>query len=123
MQKIDRDKILNRIIYLILILLIILSSVYIAKSFASKREAERERDLLNLVDVENIEESIEGKNNEVEENSTKDENNKNFINEETKNDNSAKHERSEEEILKEKKAESDKRIAQITKLKEEYKNR
>lgn len=122
MKEFEKNKILNRIIYLILILLIILSSAYIVKSFVSKKEAEIERNLLNSVNVENTEESEEEKNSEGEENGTKDENNKNVINEETKNDNSAKQEKSEEEILKEKEAESDKRKAQVAKLKEEYKN-
>lgn len=122
MKEFEKNKILNRIIYLILILLIILSSAYIVKSFVSKKEAEIERNLLNSVNVENTEESEEEKNSEGEENGTKDENNKNVINEETKNDNSAKQEKSEEEILKEKEAASDKRKAQVAKLKEEYKN-
>ena len=47
MKKFNKNKILNRILYLIFMLLIILSSVYIAKSFISKKEAENERDLLN----------------------------------------------------------------------------
>lgn len=121
MQKIDRDKILNRIIYLILILLIILSSVYIAKSFASKREAEKERDLLNSVDVGEIEEAKEeaqGKNSNKDKNAETLENAKSNNNE---ND-VAKQEKSEEEIQKEKKADSIKRMAQVEKLKEEYKN-
>lgn len=119
MQKIDRDKILNRIIYLILILLIVLSSVYIAKSFASKREAEKERDLLNSVDVgEEVREesdkiSIEGINNKNADEDTS---------YEAKNENSTEQEKSEKEILKEKEVESDKRKAQVAKLKEDYKN-
>ncbi len=119
MQKIDRDKILNRIIYLILILIIVLSSVYIAKSFASKREAEKERDLLNSVDVgEEVREesdkiSIEGINNKNADEDTS---------YEAKNENSTEQEKSEKEILKEKEVESDKRKAQVAKLKEDYKN-
>lgn len=56
MKKFNKNKILNRILYLIFILLIILSSVYIAKSFVSKREAEKERDLLNSIDVGDVKE-------------------------------------------------------------------
>ena len=56
MKKFNKNKILNRILYLIFILLIILSSVYIAKSFISKKEAENERDLLNSIDIEDVKE-------------------------------------------------------------------
>ena len=54
MKKFNKNKILNRILYLIFILLIILSSVYIAKSFISKKEAENQRDLLNSIDIEDV---------------------------------------------------------------------
>ena len=59
MKQFDKKKILNRIIYLILILLIILSSAYIVKSFASKIEATKEKDLLNSVTVEEVIENEE----------------------------------------------------------------
>lgn len=136
MITIDKNKILNRIIYLMLILLIILSSVYIAKSFASKKAAENERNLLNTIDVENelAEANGEGNFNNEEKDSNKDnegnskqedntakDNNKESENTEN-NEEPNKEEKSEEEIKKEKEAESKKRIAQVKKLKEEYKN-
>ena len=119
-----------------LILLIILSSVYIAKSFASKKAAENERNLLNTIDVENelAEANGEGNLNNGEKDSNKDnegnskqedntakDNNKESENTEN-NEEPNKEEKSEEEIKKEKEAESKKRIAQVKKLKEEYKN-
>lgn len=123
MKKIYKNKILNRIIYLILILLIILSSAYIAKSFASKREAEKERDLLNSVDIgeEKVGKETE-KSGKEDANNNNDDNSKDGTNNQAKNNNSTKQEKSKEEILKEKQAESEKRKAQVAKLKKEYKN-
>ena len=126
MKEFKRNKLLNRIIYLILILLIVLSSIYIVKCFKSKREAEKERNLLNSVAVGEIEESKEAKekssNRGEDSDSTKNNKNENNINDEMKNDNSAKQVKSEEEILKEKEAESIKRMTQIEELKKEYQN-
>lgn len=111
-KSIDKNKIINRIIYLILIFLIILSSLYIARSFVSKKEAENERNLLNTIDVENELAEIKKENNE-----------ENNNNENVEILNSQENEKkSEEQIKKEKEAESIKRIAQVTKLKEEYKD-
>lgn len=127
MKEINKNKILNRIIYLILIFLIVLSSIYIAKSFISKREAEKERDLLNSIDVGEIEEGgeeAEEKNtNRIKDsNDAKNNNNGNVINDEMKNDNSMEQEKNEEEIQKEKRVDSIKRMTQVAKLKEDYKN-
>lgn len=130
MKKFNKNKILNRILYLIFILLIILSSVYIAKSFVSKREAEKERDLLNSIDVGDVEEIEEkyknsktndGNNNESEKqkNDNKEVQNEDNINNE---ENQKRQEKSAEEIRKEKEEESTKRMAQVAKLKKEYKN-
>lgn len=109
MKQFDKKKILNRIIYLILILLIILSSAYIVKSFASKIEATKEKDLLNSVTVEEVIENEE----------------ENINNSEINNQNvgeKSKEETNKEENNQEKQQDSLKRIAQIKKLKEEYKN-
>lgn len=111
-KNIDKNKIINRIIYLILIFLIILSSLYIARSFVSKKEAENERNLLNTIEVEN----------ELAE-TNKEDNKENDNNENVEILNSQENEKkSEEQIKKEKEAESIKRIAQVTKLKEKYKD-
>ena len=111
-KNIDKNKIINRIIYLILIFLIILSSLYIARSFVSKKEAENERNLLNTINVEN----------ELAE-TNKEDNEENNNNENVEILNSQENEKkSEEQIKKEKEAESIKRISQVTKLKEEYKD-
>lgn len=129
MKKFNKNKILNRILYLIFILLIILSSVYIVKSFISKKEAEKERDLLNSIDVGGVEEIKEDKNSKTNDGnnneSEKQKNdNKKIQNEDNINneDNQEEQEKSAEEIRKEKEAESIKRIAQVAKLKKEYKN-
>lgn len=130
MKKFNKNKILNRILYLIFILLIILSSVYIAKSFISKKEAENERDLLNSIDIEDVKEIEEkyknsktndGNNNESEKqkNDNKEVQNEDNINNE---ENQKSQEKSAEEIRKENEAESIKRMAQVAKLKKEYKN-
>ena len=109
MKQFDKKKILNRIIYLILILLIILSSAYIVKSFASKIEATKEKDLLNSVTVEEVIENEEENINNSE------------INNQNK-EKKSKEETNKEENNQEKQQDSLKRIAQIKKLKEEYKN-
>lgn len=70
MKKFNKNKILNRILYLIFMLLIILSSVYIAKSFISKKEAENERDLLNSIDIEDVKEIEEKYKNSKTNNNT-----------------------------------------------------
>ena len=57
MKQFDKKKILNRMIYFILILLIILSSAYIVKSFVSKIEATKEKELLNSVTVDEVTEN------------------------------------------------------------------
>ena len=130
MKKFNKNKILNRILYLIFMLLIILSSVYIAKSFISKKEAENERDLLNSIDIEDVKEIEEkyknsktndGNNNESEKqkNDNKEVQNEDNINNE---ENQKSQEKSAEEIRKENEAESIKRMAQVAKLKKEYKN-
>ncbi|CDE83538.1 uncharacterized protein BN581_00997 [Clostridium sp. CAG:273] len=130
MKKFNKNKIFNRILYLIFILLIILSSVYIAKSFISKKEAENERDLLNSIDIEDAKEIEEkyknsktndGNNNESEKQKN---DNKKIQNEDNINneENQKAQEKSAEEIRKEKEAESIKRMAQVAKLKKEYKN-
>ena len=109
MKQFDKKKILNRVIYFILILLIILSSVYIVESFASKIEATKEKDLLNSVTVEEVIENEE----------------ENINNSEINNQNvgeKSKEETNKEENNQEKQQDSLKRIAQIKKLKEEYKN-
>lgn len=113
-KNIDKNKILNRIIYLILIFLIILSSLYIAKSFASKKEAEKDRNLLNLVDVE---EEFAGMQKESDEKSEESNEKDNQSNSESDNEkiNSEKNE-------EEREAESIKRVAQVKKLREEYRN-
>mgnify|MGYP006071043061 CR=1 FL=1 len=117
MTTIDKSKILNRIIYLFLILIIFLSSAYIVRSFASKKEAEEDRNLLNTIDVENelVEANVEKEDNTAKDNNKESENTEN-------NEEPNKEEKSEEKIKKEKEAESKKRIAQVKKLKEEYKN-
>ena len=118
MKKFNKNKILNRILYLIFILSIILSSVYIAKSFVSKKEAEKERDLLNSIDVDDVEEIEEkyknsktndGNNNESEKQKN---DNKKIQNEDNINneENQKSQEKSAEEIRKENEAESIKRI-------------
>lgn len=129
MKKFNKNKILNRILYLIFILLIILSSVYIAKSFISKKEAENERDLLNSIDIEDVEEIKEDKNsktndgNNNESEKQKDYNEKNQYEGNINNTNNQyEEEKSAEEIRKEKEAESINRMAQVAKLKKEYKN-
>lgn len=109
MKQFDKKKILNRMIYLILILLIILSSVYIVESFASKIEATKEKDLLNSVTVEEVIENEEENINNSEINSQN-------VGEKSKE------ETNKEENNQEKQQDSLKRIAQIKKLKEEYKN-
>lgn len=118
-KNIDKNKILNRIIYLILIFLIILSSLYIAKSFVSKKEAEKDRDLLNSVDVEEEVTRIQKESNE---NSGESNEKSNQSNSESDNEEIRSEEKSKEEIRREREAESIKRIAQVKKLKEEYKN-
>lgn len=137
MIAIDKNKILNRIMYLILVLLIILSSVYIAKSFASKKAAENERNLLNTIDVENELAKANGEstlnntgekdsNNENGENSDQGDNNEKSNNKGSKdienNEKQYKEEKKDEAIIKEKEEESIRRMAQVKKLKEEYKN-
>ena len=117
MITIDKNKILNRIIYSMLILLIILSSAYIVRSFASKKEAEEDRNLLNTIDVEIelVEANVEKEDNTAKDNNKESENTEN-------NEEPNKEEKREEKIKKAKEAESKKRIAQVKKLKEEYKN-
>ena len=104
MKQFDKKKILNRMIYLILILLIILSSAYIVKSFVSKIEATKEKELLNSVTVDEVTEN-KGEN----------------IGNSEKNGQNVG-EKSKEENNKEKQQDSLKRIAQVKKLQEEYKN-
>ena len=118
MKEFDKDKIKNRIIYFILLLLIILSGIYIVKSVVSKREAEKERDLLNSIDVGEIEEI--GEETEIENISEQGQKESNV--EQDKETNEETLEESEETKQKEKKLESIKRIAQVKKLKEEYEN-
>lgn len=114
MKQFDKKKILNRMIYLILILLIILSSAYIVKSFASKIEATKEKDLLNSVTVDEV------MGNE-EENISNSETNDQNVGEKSKEDTN-KEKTYKQETNQEKQQDSLKRIAQIKKLKEEYKN-
>lgn len=114
MKQFDKKKILNRMIYLILILLIILSSAYIVKSFASKIEATKEKDLLNSVTVDEV------MGNE-EENISNSETNDQNVGEKSKEDTN-KEKTYKQETNQEKQQGSLKRIAQIKKLKEEYKN-
>ena len=104
MKQFDKKKILNRMIYFILILLIILSSAYIVKSFVSKIEATKEKELLNSVTVDEVTEN-KGEN----------------IGNSEKNGQNVG-EKSKEENNKEKQQDSLKRIAQVKKLQEEYKN-
>ena len=113
-KKIDKKKILSRIIYFILILLIILSSAYIVKSFASKLEATKEKELLNSVTVDEVMENEEENINNSEIN---DQNVGEKSTEETN-----KEETYKQETNKEKQQDSLKRVAQIKKLKEEYKS-
>ena len=114
MKKINKKKILNRVIYFILILLIILSSAYIVKSFASKIEATKEKDLLNSVTVDEV------MGNE-EENISNSETNDQNVGEKSKEDTN-KEKTYKQETNQAKQQDSLKRIAQIKKLKEEYKN-
>ena len=114
MKKINKKKILNRVIYFILILLIILSSAYIVKSFASKIEATKEKDLLNSVTVDEV------MGNE-EENISNSETNDQNVGEKSKEDTN-KEKTYKQETNQEKQQDSLKRIAQMKKLKEEYKN-
>ena len=114
MKQFDKKKILNRIIYFILILLIILSSAYIVKSFAGKIEETKEKELLNSVTVEEVIENEE-------ENISNSEINDRNVEEKSKEDTN-KEETYKQETNKEKQQDSLKRMAQVKKLKEEYKS-
>ena len=115
MKKFNKNKILNRILYLIFILLIILSSVYIAKSFISKKEAENERDLLNSIDIEDVKEIEEKYKNSK----TNDGNN----NESEKQKNDNKEVQNEDNINNEENQKSQEKSAEETSLMRKRKRR
>ena len=111
MEKLNKDELMNKTICVILIILIVLSAVYIFKVYASKREAQKERDLLNSVDME---ENIDVTNENMDSISREAE--------ETKSNENNKDSEKAEKTSEENREKSFERIKKVKKLNKEYNN-